>query len=228
MAYASPSTFGSLKTKISKKLIDAGQTAISDSDVGEALNDALRYWKQKRFWFNERTTTVTMDPNDPYILQYGNSIAAYPSAPVLPQNFLYEFPEDGFVIKYSNLSYRFDKVHTKKYDDESVNGIGIPYIYTFRNGNFEFYYLPNLAYQMTVNYVCDYPDFSASSDTNDFTQYADRILTYEALSHLSGENRQDDKAENKYAALADKEWRLMKKRTTANVGTGALSIMTIL
>ena len=228
MAFASSSTFGSLKTKISKKLIDASQTAISNSDVGDALNDALHYWKQRRFWFNEGKTTITMDTKDPFVLTYGNTEPAYPSAPVLPQNFLYELPKDGFVILYSNLSYRFEKVNPSRLDDESVNGVGIPYMYCFRNGNFEFYYLPNMNYTMQVNYVKDYPDFVADIDTNDFTKYADRLIMYEALAHLMGENRQDDAQDNNFAGKADREFRLLQKRSGSSVTSGNLETRNIL
>lgn len=222
------STFGTLKTKISKKLIDAGQTAISDADVGDAINDALHYWKQKRFWFNEAQTTLTMDVNDPFVLGYGNSNSTYPSAPVLPQDFLYEFPEDGFVINYNSLSYRFLKVTPAQYDDQSIQGIGIPYIYTFRNGNYEFYFYPNLAYSLQVNYLKDYSDLVTTGDTNNFTAYADRLLMYEALSHLYSENRQDIEQGATYAAKAKREYDLLKMRSGTNVTTGRLTVSSIL
>jgi hypothetical protein len=222
------STFGTLKTKISKKLIDASQTAISDSDVGDAINDALHFWKQKRFWFNEGQTTLTMDVNDPYVLGYGNTVVAYPDAPVLPSDFLYEFAEDGFVINYNNLSYRFLKVPPAQYDDQSVRGVGIPYIYTFRNGNYEFYFYPNIAYSLQVNYLKDYVDLVNTGDTNNFTAYADRLLMYEALSHLYGENRQDEEQGAAYAAKTKREYDLLKMRSGTNVTTGRLTVSSIL
>ncbi len=221
-------TFGTLKTKISLKLIDAGQTAISGSNVGDALNDALHYWKQKRFWFNEGQTTLTMDINDPFVLGYGNSNASYPLAPVLPSDFLYELPEDGFVIQYSKLSYRFEKVPAAQYDDANIQGIGLPYIYTFRRGNYEFYFYPNLAYSLTVNYLKDVTDFVSDSDTNIFTVNADRLLYYEALSHLYGENRQDQQSAAMYAALAKREADLLRARSTANSASGTLTVQSIL
>lgn len=221
-------TLGSLQTKISKKLIDANNAAIAASDVVDAINDALHYWKQKRFWFNEAQTTLTMDINDPYILGYGNTNATYPNAPVLPSNFLYEFVEDGFVISYSKLFYRFEKVTPAIYDDANIQGIGIPYIYTFRNGNYEFYFYPNLAYSLIVNYLVDVNDLANAGDTNLFTQYADRLIMYQALAHLYGENRQDQQSAAYYAQMAKDEYNLLKMRSGANVSTGKLVINSIL
>lgn len=237
MGYPSTATFGSLQTKISKKLIDANQTAVAGSDVGDALNDALHYWKQKRFWFNEGQATLTMDTSasldgsinsDPFVLGYGNTNSNFPHAPVLPIDFLYEFERDGFVIPYSKLNYRFKKVSPAEYDDINIGGIGIPYIYTYRNGNYEFYFLPNIAYSLVVNYVKDVPDMVNANDTNIFTVNADRLLIYEALSHLYGENRQDLEQDNAYAAKADKEARLLKKRTSNNNASGSLTVRSIL
>lgn len=230
-------TFGSLQLKISKKLIDANQTAIAASDVADALNDALRFWKQKRFWFNEAQAVLTMDispavdgstMSDPYVLGYGNTNANFPNAPVLPQDFLYEFAKDGFVINYSQLRYRFEKVPPSVYDDSNVNGIGIPYIYTYRNGNYEFYYYPNIAYQLTVNYLKDQADMVNATDTNVFTQYADRLIMYEALSHLYGENRQDGDQAAAYAAKAQREYTLLRTRSAENAATGQLQTHSIL
>jgi hypothetical protein len=221
-------TFGSLQTKISKKLIDPLQSAVTQADVADALNDALHYWKQKRFWFNEGQATLTMDVNDPYVLGYGNSNATYPNAPQLPSDFLYEFENDGFVIPYSQLKYRFKKVTPAQYDDSDIQGIGIPYLYCFRNGNYEFYFYPNLAYTLTVNYVKDVTDLVNLSDTNIFTANADRLLMYEALSHLYGENRQDGTMDNSYAAKADREAKLLKTRTSNNNASGSLVMTSIL
>jgi hypothetical protein len=237
MSYGTTSTYGSLQTKVSKKLIDSGNSAISASDVGDALNDALHYWKQKRFWFNEAQTNLTMDTtaatdgsltSDPFVLGYGNTNSLFPNAPVLPQNFLYEFEKDGFVIPYSKLYYRFKKVSPAQYDDNNIGGIGIPYIYCYRNGNYEFYFLPNIAYKLTVNYLADQVDMVNSSDSNVFTKYADRLLMYEALSHLMGENRQDDTQDNSFAAKADREYRLLKTRTSNNNAAGVLAVESIL
>jgi hypothetical protein len=233
-------TFGSLQTKISTKLIDAGQTAVSAANVADAINDALHFWKFRRFWFNERQVTLTMDINDPFVFIYGQSNPNYLNAPVLPQLFLYEFPEDGFTIYYNQLRYVMEKKSPKVFDIHTVGGItgpagtpsgsglGLPFMYTFRNQAYEFYFYPNLNYSMVVNYITDYVDLSLPNDTNDFTNYADRILLYEALSHLYGENRQDEQQEGTYFAKAEREYQNLKMRGFQQQESGSLTIETIL
>lgn len=227
-------TLSTLQAKVSRKLIDANNAAISVASVTDALNDAQHYWKQKPFWFNTKTTTLVMDVNDPYVLGFGNSTPTFqnppvsPNPPVLPSDFLMEVPKTGFVIPYSNLKYRFKKVNNDVYDDADICGIGLPYIYTYRDGNYEFYFRPNLAYYLTVHYIFDVLDLSASGDNNVFTNNADRLLIYEALSHLFGEDRQDDTLDNAYAKKADREWTLLRKRTADNEASGTLQGFSIL
>lgn len=234
-------TFGALQTKISKKLIDAGQTAISGSDVGDAINDAQHFWKFRRFWFNERQTTLTMDVNDPFVFMSGSNnpaVANYPLAPVLPSTFLYEFPEDGFVIYYSQSRYVMKKKNPKVFDEQAIgsitgtsstgSGAGLPFIYTFRHQSYEFYFYPNIAYSLVCNYITDYADLANASDTNDFTNYAARVLLYEALSHLYGENRQDEQQEGTYFQKAEREYQNLKMRGFQNQETGELVTENIL
>lgn len=222
------STFVQLKSKIAQRLIDPSSTAVSLTNVGDAINDAITFWKYKRFWFNQTSVVKTMDFNDPYILQYGNTKTAYPLAPVLPSDFLYEIPENGFVINWNNLSYTMKKKHPKEFDATNVRGIGLPFIYTFRDENYEFYFYPNINYLMSVYYVKNYVDLVNDSDHNDFTDFAEKMIIYEALSRLSAELRQDEKMQAYYSAAALKEYENIKIRSFDQMKSGTLVIDTIL
>jgi hypothetical protein len=65
---------------------------------------------------------------------------------------------------------------------------------------------------MICNYVVDYVDLVNSTDNNDFTNNADRLIMYEALSHLYGENRQDQQMEGSFFQKADREYENLKMR----------------
>ena len=221
-------TFGEMKPSIAKRLIDPSSTAVSLTDVGDAINDAIKFWKYQRFWFNEGDVDLIMDINDPFILQYGNSKPAYPSAPVLPSDFLVETPENGFVINWNNLSYTMIKKQPREYDSVNVRGIGLPYIYCFRAGNYEFYFHPNIAYTMTVRYLRDYIPMTLDNETNDFTDYADKLIIYDALYRLSSELRQDEKMALYYSNARSLELTNLVQRTSKQTETGKLSVETIL
>jgi hypothetical protein len=110
----------------------------------------------------------------------------------------------------------------------SGSGLGIPFMYTFRQMTYEFYFYPNLNYSLVCNYIQDYTDLVQSTDNNDFTNLADRLIMYEALSHLYGENRQDQSMENSFFAKADREYENLKMRGFQMQESGELVVETIL
>ena len=209
-------TFAELRTRVSRKLIDPSNTAVSVANVGDAINDAIRFWRYKHFWFNEATATTTLVVGNPVI-------------PNFPTDFLFEDEDNGFVIPYQQISYTLKKKHPKEYDLESIqNAKGIPYIYTWRNGVYSVYFNPNIAYTLNIYYIKNYIDLSADADNNDFTNYADQLIVYEALSRLTGEERQDMDTGNSYSAKANREFTNLKQRSAKQAATGRLSIETII
>jgi len=208
-------TFGDLKTSISKRLQDTQGTAVSTSDVADAINSALKFWKKQKFWFNEESAVLTMTEDSALISG-------------LPDDFQFELPESGFVIENSQIKYRLKKVPPTQYDYEDIEGNGIPDIYTWKAGSFFVYPYPQEAYSLNVHYIKDYDDLSGDSDTNDFTEYADQLIMYEALSRLHGELRQDEKMEAYYSARAQNEFSSLASFGKRKNGSGQLTIETIL
>jgi hypothetical protein len=209
-------TFAQLKTRVSRKLIDPNNTAVSASDVGDAINDAIKYWKYSRFWFNETTATVTLNVSDQVV-------------PNIPSDFLYEDQENGFVILYDQITYTLTKKHPKEFDRISIqNATGLPSVYTWRNGVYTVYFQPNIAYTMNIYYIKDYVDLSADDDSNDFTTFADQLITYEAVGRLTGEDRQDSASGSEYLGRADREFKNLTNRTSKQTASGRLDVDTIL
>ncbi len=223
-------TFGQLQSRVSARIIDPSNVAVASSNVAQAINDAIAFWKTRKFYFNNKLTTIILDLMDPYILQYGNTPPpAWPGAPVLPSNFLFEDDKDGFVIQYNNQNYPLDKVHPREYDNSFLsNGNGLPFIYTFRNSNYEIYWKPQLTYTMQVNYYADYVPLVNTSDTNDFTNYADKLIEYDAISRLLSDLRLDDARAEKFAARAEVENTSLKSRSRKQNATGRLVVDSIL
>ncbi len=210
-------TFAQLKAKVALKLQDPNNTAVSEASVGDAINDAVRFWRYQRFWFNEASATITIPQGTQNITS------------LLPNDFLYEFQENAFVIAYDSMFYNLAKVSPYDFDREQLtNGYGIPYIYTYRNQQYQIYFLPDQNYTANVYYLKDYAELVGASDTNDFTTYADELLVYEALSSLSGENRQDLQMSNTYAAMADREAKNLITKTFKQTNLGRLEVETII
>lgn len=197
----------------SRRLFDDGQTAVSQSDITFAINASLQYWKQKRFWFNEATFNFTMTTGNPVIQQ--------------PTNMLFEFPRGGLFVTDQQSVYVLQKISPERYDYANYQGVGRPYAYTYRAGQYEVYYFPQQDYPATWNYIKDYADFANPSDTNDFSVNADKLLCYDALQRLHAELRQDEKMSSYYSTAAQREETNLLDRSRKNNATGSLVCQTI-
>ena len=208
-------TFGTLITKASTRLKDANNTAVSRPDVAATINDAISHWSDERFWFNEFQETVTLVQNDPIL----------PALSVTP---LFLFDQGGIVIDYAQTRWPTRKVSSDEYDRMNVEGRGIPFAWTYRDGQYELYWYPDAAYSTIVRGVKAYTPFatdgSQDSQSNDFTNEAADLILYETLSRLFGEFRQDPKMEEYYANRALNEKAMLKTRTRRLVGTGRIQV----
>lgn len=216
-------TLATLTNRIGERLQDTSFQSISLASVIDVINQSLRYYKFRRFWFNDRAV-----PGGITLVQGQNLV------PNIPSDFLVELPEGGLTIFYGNVYYPLEKRSSEIFDSENVSGIGLPYMYTFRaqnqanysagNQGFEVYYKPNIAYTLLFRYLGDYPDLVNSTDTNDFLAYADMMIYYNALSRIFGEYKQDSKMEAYYTSRANDEEENVSRRTTGLAGTGQLII----
>lgn len=207
-------TFGELITNVSKRIIDPNNTAVSQEDVASALNNAIKYWKKKRFWFNEATATVTMTEDD--------------STLPLPSDFYMPAYNDGaFVIVYSNQRYPLKKTTQPTYDSFYMdNGNGLPRCYGYVGESYEVYPIPDRAYTVIVRYLKEYDEIAASNynATNDFIEHADRLITLWACADLNAELRQDPKMESYFRnGAVDEEKNLLNMTRKLNA-SGRLTV----
>lgn len=211
-------TFGELVTEASKKLLDTSNTAVTAADVANSINDAIKYRKKQRYWFNETVATLTLSDGVGTV--------------TLPSDFLVENPRNALTVLYNTVKYDVMKVKPEDFDAGDATGTGMPFIYTYRGRVMEVYYIPDQDYTAYLRYQKDYDAFatdgSADNTSNDFTTYADRLILYDALSRLHGENRQDEKMFAYYSARAQVEHQNLLNETNRHNSTGSLSIDTII
>ncbi len=205
-------TFQELQQRVSARLLDPSNIAVALSVVQQSINDAVDYWKFKRFWFNTERDTATMTIQDGTI--------------PLPDDFLVPFTDDsGFEIEYSNMRYPLKKISQTMYDGMWLgNGYGLPQYYANMAGEYEVYPLPDRAYTVRRNYLKDYDALSANADTNDFTTNAPRLIEYWALANLHRDIRQDEKMSDAFFNSAQDEYKNLQTMTTKSNATGGLTI----
>lgn len=210
------STFLQLQQRVSKRLLDPSNVAVALSDVKEAINDAVDYWKFRRFWFNTVRDTGTMTAQSGII--------------PLPDDFLVPFQENaGFEIEYSNMRYPLKKVNQSTYDGLWLgNGYGLPLFYSNLAGVYHAYPLPDQAYTVRRNYLKDYVDLVDDLDTNDFTDEAPRLIENWSLANLHMDFRQDEKMSEAYYNATQDEYKNLQIMTTKSNATGGLTLHSLL
>ena len=208
-------TFGAVKTAIARRLLDEENTAVTDVEIGEAINEAIKKWKSKRFWFN---TT-----------EFALAIAAGETSLTLPTDFLIEIPRNAVIVYENGEKRQVKKVSPTVFDgygnDQST---GLPRIYTNRDGVLEIFPAANIDYSGKLYYLREYTEFATDGtqddETNDFLDEGCQLIQNEALSNLFGELRQDDKMEDRYAKRTQTEHNTLIARTNSLLRSGTLTI----
>lgn len=219
-------TFGATITAISKRLLDTSNTAVSTSDVADAINSAIRFWKGKRFWFNETSSNVT------YLTTDEITLAATPTNSytlTLPTDFFIDIPKGALTITSNGEKMQLEKTRPEIFDLLGVTGAtGRPSTYILRNGAIETKPYPDQQYSGKLYYLKQYTDFATdgtqNDQTSDFLTYAPELVRAEALARLHAELRQDEKMEAVYTNRAKVEYNNLQSMTRAKNNTGTLTI----
>ena len=203
-------TFAEMKTWVSKRLQDPNNTAVSSADVGDLINQALSYWKNVRFWFNEAV--------------YFDTLAESNQDVTLPDDFLVPATDDCLVIDYSGIRYILKKLVEPLYNGVYLsNGVGQPWWYSKQaDQGYQVYPIPDKDYDYRLFYLRDYADFSNDGDTNDFSQQAQYLLQYTAAAYGSRDFRQDMNMYSAFMNRALEEETSLLTTTRKDNATGSL------
>lgn len=209
-------TFSQMKTWVSKRLQDPNNTAVSSDDVGGLINEALNYWKNVRFYFNEITDSTTLLQGNPVIS--------------LPTDWLCPSINDSFVIQYSGIRYPLRKISETMYNAFYLsNGVGQPWYFArLANAEYQVYPIPDRDYTVLRFYLKDYDDFVADGDTNDFSEKATNLLQYTAAAYGSRDFRQDMAMYQAFWNQAQFEENSLLVTTRKDNATGAMTIYSML
>lgn len=209
-------TFGAVKTAIARRLLDVGHTAVTEAEIATAINDAIRKWKGKRFWFNTTSFDLVLAAGD-FVL-------------TLPTDFLIDLPRNAVTIVQDGYTYKVEKVSTTVFDGyKTTQATGRPDKYTNRDGVLQILPTTDIAYSGKLYYQKDYTAFSTTTSaddasTNDFLDEGLTLIQNQALADLHGELRQDDKMEDRYIKKTQEEYNTLRTRTALTLRTGTLTV----
>ncbi len=209
-------TFGAVKTAIARRLLDDNHTAVTDIEIGEAINEAIKLCKQKRFWFNTTSSDLTIASGDDTVVN-------------LPTDFLIDIPRNSLIIIDNGSRHQVKKNSPSAFDGQSAtDSTGRPKIYVNRDGVLELFPTADQDYSATLYYIKEYAAFLTDGTedtlTNDFLDEGRMLIQNMALSNLHGELRQDEKMEKRYAERTMTEYNGLLSRTNALLKTGTLTI----
>ena len=209
-------TLEQIRARIESKLDDGAVQRPRSWQVDAQINSTIDFYENDEFWFNQEiaTLTTTATGNDRILAS-------------IPADFKSIIEPNGLVVIQGNIRYPLDHITALKFDTLDVSAIGRPVWYTYRDGNFELYYIPNQEYEVRLFYTKKYDDLSADG-SNDFTNFAPRLLEYRTLADLLLDFREDDPRGTRYLARAEEEFNKIQSETYNRTATGNLSVETII
>ena len=207
-------TFGELISEVAEKIDQSllgSKPTTTTSPAAISINRAIDYFESERFWFNEAATSIT--------LTKGN-----PTVPSLPPDFLFEVENGGLAINYSNTRRPLKRISLRDYDKVNTEGLGLPYLYKVFGGQIDLYFYPDQAYTLELRYIKKYSDMTDASDTNDWTDNAERLIVAKALEDLYLDRRHSLPAglHDQYKQKRIDEYNRLKNKTGQLSTTGVL------
>lgn len=199
-------TFNDLETAIAQKLNNANIS----TEIKTAINSTIDFYQSEHFWFQEARPTLTLTINNPVV-------------PSVPSDFSFQIANAGLVINDSNARFPLRFITSDEYDEINKEGQGRPLFYTSRIDQLEVYPFPDQAYSLILFYVKTYADLVNTSDMNDFTTNAARLIESKTLADLYIDQRHDEKMQAFYERKTAIEFNQLKKRNRKKIATGKLA-----
>lgn len=198
-----------IRTRILSKLDDGSIQRPTPSEVDAQINSTIDYYENNSFWFNQEIATLSTTIGNPVLAN-------------IPTDFKSIIEPNGLVIEDGNVKYPLVHINALEYDTLDVGASGRPWWYTYRNGQFELYYIPSAVYTVYLFYRKSYADLVNDADSNDFTNFADRLIEYRTLADLLLDYREDLERGALYQQRALDEFRQIKMETYDRTATGTL------
>ena len=203
-------TFAQLRTRIFSKIDDGAIQNPTTAQVDEQINLSIEYYEVGAFWFGENIANLTATIGDPIldissVTDFGQLIEP-----------------NALVVIEGQVRHPLVHITPLEYDLINVESQGLPRWFTFRNGQIELLWFPDQAYAMTLFYRKTYADLVNDTDTNDFTDFTERLIEYKTLADLLRDYRSDFDRAAVYDAKVVEEENKIKTQTYNRTATGNL------
>lgn len=195
-------TLATMKSRIADEL---GDRTDIDSQIANAISDAIAAYQDERWWFNEtRALTFTTTAEQEF---YGADDAAD----------IGNIQKIDYVMLYvGSVTYRLEYKPPFEVEALSLNGVyvGVPWAYTWYGAQMRLYPSPVDAY--TVRVGCSVIIAAPASDTetgNHWMTSAERLIRSRAKLELALHVLKDTALAQTMEAAVSEAWKQLKSRT---------------
>lgn len=161
--------FGSMVRKIRT---DLNRGTRHDTRIREAIVDAIRFYRSKRFGFNQKRQTTTINPGVEYL--------------VLPTGWL---EVDSLRLEDGSTRHPMHERGFDWLDDryQSIGTTGRPVYFSVQNRQLRFAPIPDTSYSLVMSFLYQLPEVSVSATdeaTNAWMVEGEELIRKHALSDL--------------------------------------------
>jgi hypothetical protein len=198
------STFAQVRTRLVSEI----KRPSLASDAGAHLLRAIEYYANRRTWKNEGTNTITTTAN--------TATKAAPTG-------LRDIGRVAVVV--AGFDYELDKVTREVMADRqgADTGPGQPIEFSWEDGNFKFWPIPDAVYTVNVTGIYDDTALNEGTDTNSWTTIGEDLIVARAKHTIC----RDITLDTEMMALAQMAERSARNRlfgeTNARTSTGKVS-----
>ena len=208
-------TLAELRTTILGKLDDGSVQRPDSSQVDAQINSTIRFYENNYFWFTQAVAGLSTTIGDRVLSG-------------IPSDFKMAIEPNAMVLIQNTIKYPMIHITSLEFDTLDSNGSGRPMWYTYREGNFELYYIPDQVYDINLFYSKSYDDLTGDGESNDFTNFTTRLIEYRTLADLLLDYREDNERASVYLQRAKEELLKIMNETYNRTATGNLSTENII
>lgn len=194
--------YGTMQARIAREV---NRTDLA-AEIRDAIQSAIQHYESTRFWFNEKSQSVSTSAGNPWV--------------DVPADFV---TADELTVQLNQRAYQLQRWSFADLDEIDTSGatvLGQPIGYALFGERFRIYPVPDAVYSITVAYLSRLGALSADSDTNAWMTDAEQLIRARAKWELALHRTMD---ETMVAAMERAEARalsVLQSRSARNLGAG--------
>lgn len=177
-----------MRARIADELANDGD--ITTAQINYAIQDAIKLYERREWWFNTATGSFTTVANQEYYTSTDWSVLDT------------QIQIDAMTITYSGVISPMKGLDYVEIDD-AQNGyiIAVPRNFAYYKQSLRLYPIPNGAYPITVSYSKRLSTISADADTNAWTTEAEELIRQAAKRRIALNYLESEEVAARFAVL---------------------------